>query len=298
MRLPTTVVPVGLAQKSAPFSVWLYLKTIFVKWRSLAAVVLFAVGLLALLKYKVSLALPLSLAILFALFLVANIQLYHQTRAPSQEESLGLPLWASGGLNARGDGSHLTVILYGFPAETLWTQEDYQSIISAAVKAFAIDSDEMDIGSFHNVLRVDFPKIPNPLFHLQAGVAGSGVITVKYRLAPPLEIGDIMVRVDDAIRFLNSEVNRYLIDPSKRHDVIIGLNDWPAEGINTKGIVSANRLSRQHLGGNQLLREYGLTKKADTWAITKHFAGVLLAESGYVGFQAELERLTRKDLEG
>src|ERR1700730_9135901 len=135
MRLPTTVVPVGLAQKSAPFSVWLYLKTIFVKWRSLAAVVLFAVGLLALLKYKVSLALPLSLAILFALFLVANIQLYHQTRAPSQEESLGLPLWAFGGVNARGDGSHLTVILYGFPAETLWTQEDYQSIISAAVKA-------------------------------------------------------------------------------------------------------------------------------------------------------------------
>src|SRR5438034_5667280 len=207
-------------------------------------------------------------------------------------------MWASGGLNARGDGSHLPVILYGFPAKKLWTQEDYQSIISAAVKAFAIDSDEMDIGSFHNVLRVDFPKIPNPLFHLQAGAAGSGVITVKYRLAPALEIGDIMVRVDDAIQFLNSEVNRYLIDPSKRHDVIIGLNDWPAEGINTKGIVSANRLSRQHLGGNQLLREYGLTKKTDTWAITKHYAGVLLGECGYICVQMELDRLTRKDLEG
>jgi hypothetical protein len=286
----------GLAQKSAPYSVWLYFKTVLVRWRSLVAVVIFGIGLLGLLKFKVSVALPIALAILFAAFLVVNIQLYHQLRTPSQDESLGVPQWAS--LNARGDGSHLSVILYGFPAKKQWTQEDYQPIISAAVSAFQIDTDEIDVASFHNVLRVGFPKIPNPLFHLQAGVAGSGVLNVKYRLAPPLEIADIMIRLDDAIQFVNSKVNRYLIDPSKRHDVILGLNDWPAEGINVKGIVSANRLSKQHLAGNQVLREYGLAKKTDTWAITKHFAAVLLAESGYVGFQAELDQLTRKDLEG
>jgi hypothetical protein len=297
MGLPSTFVPgMGLAQKSAPFSVWLYFKTVLVRWRSLVAVVIFGLGVLGFLTFKVSLALPIALAILFAAFLVVNVQLYHQLRSPSPAESLGLPLWTS--LNARGDGSHLSVILYGFPPKRLWTQEDYQPIISAAVSAFQIDADQVEVGSFHNVLRVDFPRIPNPLFHLQAGIAGSGVLNVKHRLTPPLEIADIMVRLDDAIQFVNSGVNRYLIASSKRHDVVLALNDWPAEGIGVKGLVSANRLSKQHLAGNQVWREYELTKKTDTWAITKHFAGVLLAESGYVGFQAELDKVTRKDLEG
>ncbi len=205
-------------------------------------------------------------------------------------------MWAS--LNARGDGSHLSVILYGFPPKKPWTQEDYPPIISAAVNAFQIDADQIDVATFHEVLRVDSPKSPNPFFHLQAGIAHSGVLNVKYRLAPPLEIVDIMIRVDDMIWFVNSKVNRYLIDPSKRHDVVLALNDWPEGGINVKGIVSANRLSKQPLAGNQVIREYGLTKKTDTWEIAKHFAGVLLAESGYVGFQAELDRLTRKETGG
>jgi hypothetical protein len=117
MGLPSTFVSgMGLAQKSAPFSVWLYFKTVLVRWRSLVAVVIFGLGVLGFLTFRVSLAVPIALAILFAAFLVVNVQLYHQLRSASPAESLGLPVWTS--LNARGDGSHLSVILYGFPPKS------------------------------------------------------------------------------------------------------------------------------------------------------------------------------------
>jgi hypothetical protein len=119
----------------------------------------------------------------------------------------------------------------------------------------------------------------------------SGAIKVKWRMPGTLALNEIMFRVDDGLTFILSEVNRYVIDPRKRHHCILSLGDWPAQGIDAHGLMSAHRLSKSFLGGNQQQREYLVTAESDTWAITKDFAKVLLEDSGYVGFAAELDRL-------
>jgi hypothetical protein len=39
---------------------------------------------------------------------------------------------------------------------------------------------------------------------------------------------------------------------------------------------------------------YTLSKKTDTWALTKQFGAVVLGKGGYMGFEADLRALSRE----
>jgi len=287
-------VPIGQAQKSPALSLWLYLKVVFLRWRSLFGLLLFAISIFGFLQLKIALALPIGLVILFLFYLAANVQVFHEQRAPTIDESLGLPQWASGSLNARGDGAHLTVIVYGFPPNKALSAEDFPHIVHDVAQHFELDERDLEVQTYHGGLRIAQPKslASNPLLHVQFGAEHSGAIKVKWRMPGALALNEIMFRVDDGLTFVLSGVNRYVIDPGKRHHCVLSLGDWPAQGIDAQGLMSAQRSSKTpYLAGNQQKREYSVTAKSDTWVITKDFAKVLLEDSGYVGFAAELDRL-------
>ena len=120
--------PTGNVQGSYLWSLRLYLSAIFLKFRLIVGIAVLFLGYIA--DFFVGFKLPpLVFGVLFAFgFIAANFLLFHEIRPASPEESLGLPQWAHGSLNASGGGSHLTVIHYGFPPRQPFTAEHFLAV--------------------------------------------------------------------------------------------------------------------------------------------------------------------------
>lgn len=127
------------------------------------------------------------------------------------------------------------------------------------------------------------------------GIEHSGAIRIKWRRVATLTLGWILIHFDDGMRFALSEVSGLVVNRSKRRHIILSLSDWPPTGIDVSGLVSASRQPDVFVGGGQDRREYAVTPQTDSWLIAKDFASGLLADSGYVGFEEPMSKLSREE---
>src|SRR5207248_3721046 len=141
--------PTGNVQGSYLSSLRLYLSAIFLKFRLIVGIALLFLGYIA--DFFVGFKLPpLVFGVLFAFgFIAANFLLFHEIRPASLHESLGLPQWAHGALNAGGGGSHLTVIHYGFPPKLPFTPEHFLAVRQRAAQHFGIPELEFETAKTH-----------------------------------------------------------------------------------------------------------------------------------------------------
>jgi hypothetical protein len=219
------VFPTGNVQPSYAFSLRLYVRQVFLRFRSIVGVALLLLGYVADLVsgFKVP---PLVFAVLFACgFVVANFLLFHQLRRVTLDESLGLPQWAHGALNAGGGGSHLTVIHYGFPATQPFTSNQYLDVRNKASEYFGIPESEFDTRSYTagygytGGMQLDYPKgMSNPVLTVQLGINHSGAFNIKWRtLTDPVKIEWVLGAIDVSLSFILSQATyRLVISPKKR----------------------------------------------------------------------------------
>src|ERR1700674_2571461 len=223
------------AARSMAETIPAYVQTVFLKWWWLICVLGAIATQIALVVLGFQLP-PVAWVVLFVIaFIVANVQVFHLIRPPTDRESLGLPYWASMATNANADGTWLVVIEYGFEPKKRTSTEAFPSMLKRIADYFGYEQQSLNVESYGSGMQIKFPiGFGTPWFMVQFGgdlvpfgSKQSRAFEVCHRIAVTYEvhIGWVLARLDDALKFLLSDVSHQIVNPKRLRRVFITLNE-------------------------------------------------------------------------
>jgi hypothetical protein len=281
-----------------------YVKAVFIKWWWLVGIAAAVASEIAFVFIHFQFPPAVWVGLFVVAFLVANVQVFHQMRPPTDAESLGLPYWASMTTNASADGTWLVVIQYGFAPKKRVDTAVYQSVVAKLADHFGFDPASLGVDSFGSGVRVRFPAgVGTPRFMVEfggelvpIGSKESRAFAVSRRINDnPLHIGWVLSRLDEALTFLLATAPTHVTNPKRLRRVLISLNGWPEKGITIDGLLTATPSSKDYWAGNKATATFTVSKNTDAWTLARQFGAMVLGQAGYMGFEDHLASLTRED---
>ncbi|HVS05764.1 MAG TPA: hypothetical protein VHK65_06315 [Candidatus Dormibacteraeota bacterium] len=275
-----------------------YVPMLIRQWWAIAGFLLTLGGLILTFAAHLNIPRPIWLIALLLGLVAAQFEIFHKTRSRTLVKSNPLPYWAATSTMASGGGTWLAVILYGSPGARSLETATYTTLIKAVVQWFGSSEQALFRRTFTGGVQLRLPKdmFVSPQLDVQAGIEDTTAALEVQRTTgdDPIHLGWVLSHVEDAIRFCLSDASSDWVS-RKRRTFRIALSNWPDKGLSVEGLLSVKRFSDQWPRGYRLLLDYQAKPKTDPWQIACKFGAAVLSDSGYVGFEEELSRLTSAD---
>lgn len=234
--------------------------------------------------------------------LIASFQLFHSDRINAAEQAIewagpAIPHWDGIGIRGhRGGDTYLEVMACSQdPSRPAISTTDFLGLRNELIAPLGVHERDLETRSFSNFFEV---TVPGPSgFERLAKVDASGselFIKLSWRLREmPVDFAEVLVRSADGLRALRSGSCARAL--GKRPWLLISVADWPSGGIEIGGLITAQSWAdTDHRGQAVYLQTWLRPGEAD-WSFVLQFAGKLLGDAGYIGYEGSLASLVEDD---
>ena len=235
-------------------------------------------------------------AVILGALVLAQFRIYHRdrlTRSSAEEELRGpnLPQWATWGISAGGNGTWATAIGHATAATppTASTTAAYSEICEQILAATNLTEADVRRRAFGDGFEINYPLDDGiPTFRAQLSLRGFVTVELQWRLNDdPIAIAGVLHRLNLALETLTGGACARAL--GKQPWYVLSLSNWPEHGVSAEGLLQARKWTEDYHREYTVTRSFRLGgKRVAPWELVRRFAQAVLADAGYVGFEAEL----------